>query len=181
MKERIIELLGRGISAVQVAMAVGCDESYISQVVSEPGVSDQISALKMAHFEQFTALDDSLNDAEEKALSKMKLLIPFITKPTEAARVYSVLNAAKRRTADAATASRDAPSVIVNLELPTAARVAFITDHNRQVIEIDSRPLITMPTQSLVAIAEKKRAARMLDTSVPKILSIEPTALSQSL
>lgn len=181
MKERIIEFLGRGIPAVQVAMAVGCDESYISQVISEPGVSERISALKMEHFEHFTALDDSLNSAEETALTKLKSLVPFITKPTEAARVYSVLNAAKRRTADAASASRDTPSTIVNVELPVAARVAFITDHNRQVIEIDARPLHTMPAQSLVAISEQKRAARMLSTSVPQILDISPTQLSQSL
>jgi hypothetical protein len=181
MKERIIELLGRGIPAVNVAMAVGCDESYISQIVSQPGVADQISAMKMAHFAEFTELDDSVNEAEKAALTKLKQLVPFITKPAEAARVYSVLNAAKRRTADVANSSRDTPSTIVSIELPQAARVAFITDTNRQVIEIDSRPLVTMPAQSLVALSEQKRAAKLLDMRVPQILDISPTKLSEQL
>jgi len=171
MKDRIIELLGRGIPAVSVAMAVGCDESYISQVVAEPGAADRISSLKMAHFQEFTELDDSLNAAEKKALEKLTHLVPFITKPSEAARVYSVLNAAKRRTADAAQ-NAQAPSTIVAIDLPQAARVAFITDHNRQVIEIDSRPMITMPAPSLVKVAEERRATQLLNMNVPKVLDI---------
>ena len=181
MKDRIIELLGRGIPAVNVAMAVGCDESYVSQLVADPDVRAEVSALKAAHSQQYTGMDDSRDDPQDAALKKMKSLIPFITKPSEAARVYSVLNAAKRRTADVASSARDAPSTIVNLELPAAARVAFITDHNRQVIEIDSRPLHTMPAQSLVAIAERKRAERLLDMKVPQILEISETVLSRQL
>lgn len=181
MKERIIELLGRGIPAVNVAMAVGCDESYVSSLMADETLRAEVSALKAAHFEKFTELDDSLNAAEEASLTKLKHLIPFITKPSEAARVYSVLNAAKRRTADVASSSRDTPSTIVNLELPAAARVSFITDMNRQVIEIDSRPLVTMPAQQLVAVSEKKRAARLLELSVPQILDISETTLSKQL
>ena len=171
VKDRIIELLGRGIPAVSVAMAVGCDESYISQIVSQEGVAERISNLKMAHFQEFTELDDSLNQAEKKALEKVANLVPFITKPSEAARVYSVLNAAKRRTADAASASQ-APSTIVSLDLPQAARVSFITDHNRQVIEIDSRPLVTLPATSVVQMAEQKRAAALLNMNVPRVLDV---------
>lgn len=181
MKDRIIELLGRGIPAVQVALAVGCDESYISQVVSEDGVAAQISALKMEHFESYTALDDSADEAEEAALKKVKQLIPFITKPSEAANVYRVLNQAKRRTADAVSSAQSAQSTVVNLQLPAAARVAFITDHNRQVIEIDSRPLVTMGAQSLVKVSEQVRAAKLLSTSVPQILDIEVGSLAARL
>jgi len=180
MKDRIIELLGRGIPAVQVALAVGCEESYISQVVSEPGVAEQVSALKMAHFESYTKLDDSADTAEEAALNKVKQLIPFITKPSEAANVYRVLNQAKRRTADAVSAQQ-AQSTVVNLQLPAVTRVAFLTDHNRQVIEIDSRPLVTMPASSLVQVGERMRAAKLLSTSVPQILDIEVGSIAERL
>lgn len=181
MKDRIKEMLGRGIPAVNVALAVGCDESYISQLMSDEGFAAEVQAAKAAVFDKFAQQDDSLDAAEQKALEKVAQLVPFITRPGEAVRAFQVLNAAKRRTQNGATLAQQQASTIVNIALPQVARVAMLADHNKQVIEVDGRPLITMPAKELVKRTEDAHAARMLEAAVPKKLVIGTTVLSERL
>jgi hypothetical protein len=169
MQDKIIEMLGRGITATQVAAAVGCDDSYISQLMSSPEIAERVANLRAVHFSHYVEQDKELDSAEEEALNRLKQLVPFITKPGEAARVYGVLNAAKRRTADS-SAIASAPAQTVTLELPEAARVSFTITHDRQVIEIAGRSMTTMPAKSLAAQLEQRNAQRLLDMKPPASL-----------
>ncbi len=166
MREKIIEMLGKGIPAAQVASAVGCDDSYISQLLSEPHVADQVIALKATHFSAYVEQDQKLDDAEALALEKVASLVPFITRPAEAVRVYGVLNAAKRRTVDAASQAQ-AVAQTVQLDLPEASRVRFTLTADRQVIEIEGRSMTTMPAKTLAAQLEQRQAARLLNAAAP--------------
>jgi hypothetical protein len=174
MKDQIIEMLGRGIPATQVAAAVGCDDSYISQLLASEEVSQQVSEAKAKNFSAFIAHDNDINAAEEAALKKVVGLVPFITKPSEAVRVFSVLNAAKRRTADAASNSQ-AVAQTVSLELPAAARVRFTLTQDKQVIEIEGRSMATLPAKSLAARLEQRNAARLLTSEIPASLPFTVT------
>lgn len=166
MKDRIIEMLGKGIPATQVASAVGCDDSYISQLLAEEGVYEKVTTAKAEHFAHYVEQDATLDRAEEDALQRLTSLTAFITKPAEAARVFSILNAAKRRTADTANAAQ-AVAATVSIELPEASRVRFTLTHDRQVIEIEGRSMATMPAKSLAARLEQRNAARMLEANIP--------------
>lgn len=167
MKDRIIEMLGKGIPAAQVALAIGCDDSYISQLLSEPGVTEQVQQLKSEHFSAFVEQDQKLDDLEAQALEKLTHLLPFVTRPAEATRIYSVLNAAKRRTVDSVNSAAPVAQT-VQLELPPSARVRFTLTHDKQVIEVEGRSMTTMPAKSLAAQLEQRNAARLLTTNVPQ-------------
>lgn len=169
MKERIIELLGKGISAVQVASAVGCDDSYISQLLSDPEVLSQVQALKAEHYAKYAEQDATLDKAEARALEKLSHLLEFVTRPSEAVRVYGILNAAKRRTSDTLQNAQPTATV-VQLELPAAARVRFTLTQDKQVIEVGGRSMTTMPAKSLAQQLEQRNAARLLTTEVPSTL-----------
>lgn len=171
MKDRIIEMLGKGIPAAQVASAVGCDDSYISQLLGDTAIFQQVVEAKAEHFSNYVALDATLDKAEEDVLHRLAHLSAFITKPAEAARVYSILNSAKRRTGDSSHASATVATT-VSLELPEASRVRFTLTHDRQVIEIEGRSMATMPAKSLASRLEQRNAARMLSTDVPDILQL---------
>lgn len=181
MKDRIKELLGRGIPAINVANAVGCDESYVSQLMSEEAFAAEVRNLKATNFEKHTQVDDDIDAAEAAALAKVKQMIPFISRPGEAAACFRILNAARRRVADGAAVAQQQPSTIVNITIPQVARVAMVADHNRQVIEVDGRPLVTMPAKQLVGMSEAARATRLLEAQVPKMFSISQTKLSEKL
>lgn len=167
MKDRIIEMLGNGIPAGAVAAAIGCSDSFVSQVLAEPGVAEQVQGLRAARFQEFAEQDATLETAEERALAKVASLIPFITKPAEAVRVYSVLNSAKRKTGQAI--SNTPTGTIVQLQLPEQARVAFTISSDRQVVEIEGRSMATMPAKSLADRLQQRQAARLLDAPPPKI------------
>ncbi len=124
MKDRIIGMLGQGLSATQVASALGCDDSYISQLLADENISLKVQELKAENFSKYIELDKKLDDAEAHALDKLASLVGFISKPTEAARAYSILNNAKRRTNDSANQAQ-AVAQTVSLDLPAAARVRF--------------------------------------------------------
>jgi hypothetical protein len=166
MRDRIIEMLGKGIPATQVASAVGCDDSYISQLLSQPGVIDKVTEMRAAHFSSYLAHDQKTDDLEAIALDRVATLIPFITRPAEAVRVYQVLNAAKRRTVDSASQAQ-AVAQTISLELPTASRVRFTLTQDRQVIEIEGRSMTTMPAKSIAAQLEQRNAARLLSADIP--------------
>lgn len=174
MKDRIIEMLGRGIPAVQVAAAIGCEDSYISQLLSQPDIAEAVQIARAAHFSAHVEQDDLLNQAEATALAKLTQLAAFVTRPTEAARIYAVLNAAKRRTAGVNTQAA-APAQTISLDLPAAARVSFTVTPDRQVIEIQGRSLTTMPAKSLAAQLEQRNAARLLSSSIPTSLPVLPS------
>ena len=171
MRDRIIEMLGHGIPATQVAAAVGCDDSYISQLLSNETVASRVQELRSIHFSEFVEQDKKVDTAEAAALAKVESLIPFITRPAEAVRVYAVLNAAKRRTADASQ-SGAAPAQTVVLDMPEAARVRFTLTQDRQVIEIEGRSMTTMPARSLALQLEQRNAARLLSTPIPQRLNM---------
>lgn len=181
MQDRIRDLLGRGIPAANVALAVGCDDSYISQLMSEESFRAEVQAMKAANFQRYTDADDSLDAAEQAALKKVSQLMPFVSRPGEAAACFRILNSAKRRVAESSSIAH-APSTIVNISIPMVARVAMLTDQQRQIIEVDGRPLVTMPAKELVA---KAGAARLLALPVPSSFPLGPsfkvTELSNSL
>ena len=167
MRERIIEMLGRNIPAMQVAAAVGCDDSYISQIMSDPDVALRVQELRTVYYSEYLEQDKRVDTAESAALQKLETLIPFITRPAEAVRVYAVLNAARRRTVDAAAATAQMPAQTVVLDLPAATRVRFTTTQDRQVIEVEGRSLTTMPARNLSQQLEQRNAARLLSAPVP--------------
>ena len=179
MKDKIIEMLGRGIPAVQVASAVGCDDSYISQIVADPDNAAKIQELKAVHFSKYVEQDASLDEAEAAALDKVKFLVPFITRPAEAVRVYAVLNGARRRTGENANAAAPVMAT-VSLDLPEAARVKFTLTADKQVIEIAGRSMTTMPAKSMAAILEQRNAARLLATDVPFRPALTPLSKAET-
>ena len=180
MQDRIVEMLGNGIPPANVAIALGCSESLVSQVLSQDGVSEQVTALRAARFAEFAEHDTSIETAESKALKRLDSLIPFITKPAEAARVFGILNGAARKTGAAAGATAS-PSTVVQLNLPKAAQVSFTLTTDKQVIEVEGRSMVTMPAKSLAARLEQRNAARLLDLKVPQLLDVPATLVSAKL
>ena len=172
MREKIIEMLGKGIPATQVASAVGCEDSYISQLLSEPGVTEEVTSLKATHFSKYLEQDGKADDAEAMALKKLTSLIPFITRPAEAARAYAVLNAAKRKTVDN-VASALPVQAVVSLELPAATRVRFTVTHDKQVIEVEGRSMTTMPAANMAQKLAQRHASRLLTADVPTTLGVK--------
>jgi len=145
---RILEMLGNGLAPAVVSSALGISESYISQLLSEESFSQQVTALRYANLQAATTRDRSYDAIEDELIAKMKDLLPMMYKPMEVLRAITVINAAKRRGADAPD-NTVIHQTVVQLTLPTAITSKFITNAANQVVEAGEQELITIAASNL--------------------------------
>ena len=158
MQATILQLLSQpNITQADVAKVLNVTESYISQVVSEPEFQAKLSAARVQNLKEETEHDNKLATTEAKALDKVSTMLDYVTKPTEAARIFQILNAAKRRGVTEAEKSLvvNQQTTVVMLQLPDVVKQKFITNTNNEVVQIGDRPMVTMDSQLLLAKAKE--------------------------
>jgi D-arabinose 1-dehydrogenase-like Zn-dependent alcohol dehydrogenase len=148
-KDRILKLLGSGLSNEAVATAVGCDASYIAQLMAEEAFKDQVIELRSVALTAATERDRKADTLEERALDRLDDMLNWITKPGDMLKFFQILNAAKRR-GTTATDNLVINQQIVNLQLPAAAFQKLVTDGRGEVVEIDGQSMLTMQPETLI-------------------------------
>ena len=168
-QERIVTLLGQGLSAEVVATAVGCDPSYISQLLSQDEIHKRVSELRVQSLQAATKRDNKWDSIEDKLLDAMSEKVDNMAsfmKPGDLIRFLSVVNAAKRRGAQA----QDAMTInntTVNLTIPQRALQQFVVNSVNQVVQVGEQTLLTLPSQNIKALAanlEQKEAHKAIST-----------------
>lgn len=182
MKDKIIEMLGAGVTPVQVALACGVSESYISQLLADEHVEAQVKALRVEKAAAYVEHDAQLDSDEEVVRRKVRRNIDDgFLKPMELLKHFQVLNAARRKSEGAGTAQVPT-STIVQLHLPTAAAVQFKMTVDKQVVEIDGRAMTAMPAAQVAKMLREKKAVETLDMALeqPK-MELKTSALLNAL
>jgi hypothetical protein len=181
MKEKIVEMLGAGVTPVQVALACGVTEGYISQLLSDPVVEEQVKSLRVHKAAAYVEHDAALDTDEEAARKIVRRHIDNnFLKPMEALKYFQVLNAARRKS-DSHGNTQVPTSTVVQLNLPPAAAVQFKLTVDKQVIEIDGRSMTTMPAQQVTKMLREKKAQEHLQAALdtPKMTINTPSLLEQ--
>ena len=157
MREKIKELLGRGLSNVVVASAVGCSEGYVSQLMAEPEFAAAVSELKLVHVTKDTERSDKIDKLKDKLLDQLERATQFAYKPGE------VLTSAKALQTLAATSSgsegatgQQVQSQIVQVVLPGIIAANYTRNQHNEVTEVDGRSLATLTPAALKAIINRK-------------------------
>lgn len=148
-QQQIKELLGTGLSNEVVATAVGCDPSYISQLLSDEDFSTEVANLRMKNLISANSRDRKLDDLEDKLLDKLIDTVDFIHKPGDQLRALAVVNAAKRR-GTSSVEQTVVQNTIVNLQIPTQIVQKFVTNAQGEVIEVAGQTMVTMNSGSLL-------------------------------
>lgn len=165
---KALSLLGQGISPVMVASTLGVSESLISQFISEPRFSEEVTKLKLATLQVQTAIDNKYMKAEEMLVDKLIKTIPLISKPMDILRGIQTINATKRR------GLGDTPvptnhTQIVNIQLPASMAARFITNTANQIVEIHdeqgARSLVTSTPEAVSRFANEAIEQISEDTS----------------
>jgi len=164
-QSKALSLLGQGISPVMVASTLGVSESLISQYISEPRFSEEVTKLKLASLQAQTDIDNKYLKAENSLIDKLIKTIPLISKPMDILRGIQIINATKRRgMADGAPVTHHTNIVQINLPASMAAR--FVTNTANQIVEIQdeqgARSLVTSTPEAVSKYAndwEGERAA----------------------
>ncbi len=180
MEDRIIELLGSGVPPSVVATTVGCDPSYISQLMDREEVAARVAELRAEKAAEHIQHDENIHDLEKMALERIGKLLPMQTDLMKVTKVFQVLNSAKKSSDHGVLGNSNAPGTIVTLELPAAAHVTFKLTPDKQVVEVQGRSMVPMPSHMVAAKLREKKAQELLDHSkdVPLLPTVSKSTRS---
>lgn len=149
MKDRVMELLGAGVSQEATASALGVSASYISQLMADEQFSKGVAELRFKQLQAHTVRDNRYDELEDKLLTRMEQSLPMMIKPNEILRAMQVVNAAKRRGSHAVELPTGQHQQVV-LNMPVKLVQKFTTNINNQVIAVEGQDLITVSPQQLL-------------------------------
>lgn len=171
MKDRILNLLGQGIAPVIVAQTVGCNPSYISQLLQEEEFALAVAKLRCEGIEKEVNRDNKYDALEDKLLEKLENVLPFMLKPRDILDALTRINAAKRRATVGVSETGTGKTTIINLTLPTIVVQKYQTNQNNEVIDVSGRALINLPPQTLLKSLENLEAKDATPPPLPKLSS----------
>lgn len=159
LKDQIRSMLGDGVEASAIARALGCDPSYISQLMADENFAADVTSARVINLTDATNRDRKLSKLEDRAIERLEQTIQWVSKPMEAARILQIVNSTKRRGAElnGAQAQGSAPTVI--LQLPEAARVTFTLNQASQVVDVDGRSMAPLPSNKLMEMVQARKLA----------------------
>jgi transcriptional regulator with XRE-family HTH domain len=153
MKEQAILLLSQNFSPAQVAAKLGVTESYISQFMAETEFANKVAHAKLNTLQSYTDRDQKYDKIEDILLDKLLIASKSVHRTGDILKALFMVNKAERRGAtshEIAKAFQAEATAIVALEIPAIMRTKFKTNSNNEVIEINSRPLITADSRLIL-------------------------------
>lgn len=160
-KNQIQKLLGTGLSNEVVATAVGCDPTYISQLMADEEFASAVVALRTISLTANTTRDRNIDGIEDSLIEKLKQLIDdnLIYKPSDILRAFALVNNAKRRGVSAHE-SLTINNTVVQLILPARVQRNFVQNAQGEVVEVEGKSLVTMPAHALLKNLVNRQGAK---------------------
>lgn len=150
-KSRGLALLGSGLGPTDVAQTLGCDPSLISQWLMDDDFRSQVLAERIKNLTAHTARDRKIDTIEDALITKLEDTVPYMTKAREILQAFNIVNAAKRRGAQASGAINVTQN-IVSINLPPTAKEYFFPKTNAQgeVVQVGDKVTVTKSLQQLM-------------------------------
>lgn len=157
LTEKIAQLLIQGYPPGQVANAVACSPSFVSQLLSNEEfamrVANERLSLTMEKHQQYTDIDNNYDNIEDQLLKKLGTLLPYINKPSEILATLRQVNSAVRKSSRPLATGQDQQSNVVSLTLPAhmlkSMQVAIKLDDSAQIVEVAGKSMATLPSLAL--------------------------------
>lgn len=159
---KLLSFLAAGVAPTIAASAAGCEPSYVSQLLDNEAFKQELYKLSAKELEKDLEHDTKIEDVEAKALKAIADRLAFVRTPMEAAKIFSILNNAKKRTA-VPTNPMDAGGLsTVTFTLPRAAlkSIELRMNSQQQVIEVEGRTMAPLPSSQLPAVLAARNAAK---------------------
>lgn len=171
-EDRALSLLGSGVSAEAVALALGVTPSRISQLLSNKEFAAQVATLRYENLQKHNGRDATYDSMEDTLLHKLDKALPLMFRPADILKAIQVINGAKRRGQSAPEQVTNQQN-IVNLILPVQIKQKFTTNVHNQVVKTGEQSLLTMPSGNLLALTETKEAPNDNLQTEPNAISIQ--------
>lgn len=160
--ERLLGILAAGVPHTAAALAVGVSDSYISQLLATPEFSTALAERRSHRLESSIKYENTVESVRDRALKVLDSKLAFVKGPLEAARIFQILDSARRGTATPPTEATPLGVQQVAVILPQAAKVHISMNSQNQVIEVEGRSMATLPSKALPALAKQVEADKQL-------------------
>jgi len=173
VRDKIIGYLAAGVSQTIAAESAGVSDSYVSQLLEQEGVREEIAAKKSVKLERHIEVDDTIENIEKEALKIVSSKLKFVN-AVEASKIFATMNAARKK-ADAGAIGNSAGQVdTVVFVLPKAARTMIQINSDNQIIEVDGKTTAPLPSKVLPQL--QKRLEQQKTVELPHITDIREKA-----
>lgn len=152
MRDKIIDLLAKGLSGVEIARATGVTEGYVSQIGNDPDAKVEIAELRSKHIGDHVKLDDAYDRLEIAGTERLLKLVEEkgqLLDPMKLLKIVATANSAKRRLdSNPAQQGGQQNSFTVMLNFPNVPmpQISLVRSANNEVLEVGGQQLLTMPT-----------------------------------
>lgn len=162
-KEQIKELLKNNCAPSDVALAVGCEPSYVSQLLQDQDFAAEVAVARIQILKEQSDRDGKYDSLEDKLLQglemKLEQGVAFLKIET-ILRAIQTVNQAKRRGAPVGGPSTVINNVI-NLNLPAHTVREFSVSGENEVIAVGSQALVSMAASQVLNKLQSKALARV--------------------
>ena len=156
IRSRALALLSSGITPEQTAAALGVTPSAISQLISDAEFANELATARFEKLKKNNARDEELDSLEDELITIMKQQMALIAFDTnKIPRLFSIINAAKRRGASAPE-SAHTHNTIIQLNVPVSIVSRFRVNSNNQVVSAGSQDLITIQSGNMRNLVESQ-------------------------
>ena len=127
--------------------------------MADPDFAEGVMLARIEQGEKTVGMDRKADNLEDMLLDKLQKSLPMMFKPSEILRAYQVINAAKRRVPVDSVGSGSGGGTVLNLRIPARTALKFKMDSAGEVIEIEGKPLVTMPSVQLLRKMNERGSA----------------------
>lgn len=150
-KDRVLKLLGSGLSSEMVANAIGCDPSYISQLLTDENFREEVAQLRVHSLTAASARDAKYDEVEDALLKKLADSLDYFLKPRDILTALATVNKMERR----GTRPQESTVInnqVVNLSIPAQVHARFVLNSGQQVVAVS----VGDSVKSMVTLDSKK-------------------------
>lgn len=171
--ELIVKLLAQGYTPREVSLMweIPVDEVRKLEQTYQNEILDNRALLTLTK----RTIDAEIDEAEALAIQKIRGQLPMISDPMQLTKIFSVLNAAKRRTSPGEAGPSQTPTAVV--QLPVALMQQFnqvvnhtyVTDSHNRITEVAGRQMTSAPNSRIQEmLALRSRAPTIAVTAATK-------------
>lgn len=143
------------------AEKLGISPSAVSQALSS--IEESSAAQTSAQANQANLHDNKYDALELVALNKLEGLLAVETNIMKVSKIMEMLNSAKRRAGivgSLGSSSASGSANFITINMPAAIQQKLVLNENKEVIEVDGRSLVTMPSTEVEKILQEKKEAQ---------------------
>ena len=166
-EEKLLSLLGSGVSAASAASTLGITESAVSQYLSQEEFAAKVVEKRYESLSAHTARDRKYDSLEDSLISRLQEALPLLYKPRDILAAIQTVNNAKRR-GSSSPEQLVQQATVINLTLPTTVVEQFTINQQGQVVSVGEKSMLTIQSGSLRKLRNDSDTLPSLAATSPK-------------